>query len=65
MKRYQERLANIAWSKSAVCDYGLVVIDSVKKLGDAEHHLLSKARELVQDTPHMKLILVLNKVGQL
>ncbi len=61
-KGYQRELATEAWSVVGDCDMAIVVIDAAKKLGGPELFLLHKLREVSDYNPHLRLLLVLNKV---
>jgi len=60
-KMYQKELSTAAWDAAAECDVGLVLMDAAKKIGPAEKELLSKVKELSENSG-IKIILALNKV---
>jgi len=55
-------LSVAAWARMKTADLGLVLVDSVKKIGPAEMHLFSRIKKLLEQAPNIKLVLVLNKV---
>ena len=61
-KKFVKELTTAAWNAALGCDVAVVIVDVVKRLSDAEFELLERAKNLVESSPSMRLILVLNKM---
>jgi len=61
-RRELQILATAALDRAKTADLGIVIVDSVKKISPAEEHLFAKVKQLSEENPVIKLILVLNKV---
>lgn len=61
-KKFVKELTTAAWNAALGCDVAVVIVDVVKRLSDAEFELFERAKNLVESSPSMRLILVLNKM---
>lgn len=60
-KHFYKRMSRTAWTAAHNADIGLVIIDLVKRLGEAERNMLKRAKEVCEKT-NIPLVLVLNKI---
>jgi GTP-binding protein Era len=61
-KQFQRDLATEAWDSVGDADIALVVLDAAKRIGGPELFLLHKCSDVKTASPHLRWILVLNKV---
>jgi len=61
-KQYQRELSTAAWDAVGDADFVFVIVDAAKHLGGPELFLIAKCKQVVEENPNVRLVLVLNKV---